>query len=335
MNAFKLTNQENFVGHWRICAIAGLVALAGCNVTSTPPGGGQNPGSNGGGAGQPVTFSSGGFEISARTVQSADTSTTTVDQGGQTLVEAQATTDGITLSFPTQQGAQASIVFNSPLGTLPSEFAMNRLAAFVAGQLFGVGGAVPRDYPGCDVIGDSRCTVRCCADHDRCYAENGCSALSWLTTVFIPGSGLINACSNCNSVVAQCIVFACASADEGDPSTDTCFDAACGANFTCPPPNEFNCNACASPCTQTPSTCGNGSCDLGETTENCASDCATGLGVNTCCAQSGNCPSETPDTCPGDCCCCGLGETCGAGQVCQPGDNGRGTGSVGLTPITP
>ncbi|MBI3834718.1 MAG: hypothetical protein HY287_10355 [Planctomycetes bacterium] len=313
--------------------IAVLPLLGACPGSQVPPGNNQLP-PTGGGPGQPVTFANGGFQVSAKTVQSGGSSTTTVDQAGQTLVEASATVDGVTMSFPTQGGSSASIVFNTPLSSQPSEFAMNRLAVFVAGQLFGVGGAIPRDNPGCDMFPDTRCTLRCCADHDRCYAENGCTALSWLTTVFLPGSFEVNACANCNAVAAQCIVFGCASSDEGDPSTDVCFDAACGANYTCPPPNEFDCYACSSPCSNSPSTCGNGNCELGETTENCASDCATGLGVNVCCAQSGNCPTETADSCPGDCCCCGLGETCGDGQICRP-TGGGGSGSVGATPVTP
>lgn len=315
------------------CLMIGVwMWTVGCSTSQTPSNDGPNPPSSNG-TGDPVTFSNGGFEVSARTTLSETMTTTTVEEAGQTLVEMEATVEEITLTFPTEGGSPARIVFNTPLAAPPSEFAGNRLATYVAGQLYGVGGGLRPDNPGCDMMLDTRCTLRCCADHDRCFAENGCTFLSWLTTVFVPGSGLINACSNCNSVAAQCIVFACASSDEGDPTSDVCFDASCGANYTCPPPNEFDCYACTTPCGNSPSSCGNGSCEVQETAENCASDCATGLGLNTCCVANNNCPSETATSCPGDCCCCGLGEVCGTGQVC--GFVSDGSTRVDPTPVTP
>jgi len=314
MRHFTCCSHDRYV---RIALLAMVIStvsiISSCSV-STPPSDVNNTSpTSTGGTGDPVTFANGGFEVSARTIQSASASSTTIDEAGQTLLEMETTLEKITLTFPSESGDSSTIVFNTPLDALPSEFATNRLATFVAGQLFGVGGGLRPDNPGCDMFPDTRCTLRCCADHDRCYADNNCGFTSWLPLV---GS---DACNNCNSVAASCITTACAFGLEGDASTDVCFDAACGANYTCPSPNEFDCFACPSPCSDTPTTCGNGSCDLTETVDNCASDCANGLGVNTCCMENNNCPSETPDECPGDCCCCGLGEVCGAGEICRPG----------------
>jgi hypothetical protein len=58
--------------------------------------------------------------------------------------------------------------------------------------------------------------------------------------------------------------------------------------------------------------CGDGICAPGETTT-CPSDCQ----VNSCCVSTGNCPSETPYECPGECCCCGWGSVCSASYVCS------------------
>lgn len=295
--------------------IIGGVVLAIVGVGCGPGGVGGDRTNDEGAA---VFFSNGGFSIEATTTQTATAKRTTITEGGKTLVEMDVTVDGITLSFPTEATEVTTIVFNTPLDELPSELATNRLAAFVAGQLFAEGGAgLRQDNPGCDMFPDTRCTLRCCADHDRCYADNDCSFLSWIPNLVSPLlAPLLSACSNCNAVAASCIIRACATGSEGDPDSDVCFDAACGASYTCPPPNEFDCFACPSPCSQAPASCGNGSCEVTENAENCVSDCATGLGVNTCCQEFDNCPSETPTTCPGSCCCCGLGEVCGAGNVC-------------------
>lgn len=316
----KKTTHLTFTGRAEFGWVALLVIMmssvalfGGCSAGTTPSNDNNMTPPSTGGAGEPITFSNGGFEISARTVQSASVSNTTINEAGQILVDMETTLEKITFSFPTEGSDLTTIVFNTPLDVLPSEFATNRLATFVAGQLFGVGGGLRPDNPGCDMFPDTRCTLRCCADHDRCYAANSCGFTSWLPFV---GS---DACNNCNHVAASCITSACAFGTEGDPSSDVCFDASCGKSYTCPSPNEFDCFACASPCAGTPETCGNGSCDLTETVENCASDCATGLGVNVCCMENNNCPSETPTNCPGDCCCCGLGEVCGAGEICRPG----------------
>ena len=63
------------------------------------------------------------------------------------------------------------------------------------------------DNPGCDPPGDKSikcfpdkkdCILRCCAEHDKCYYDNGCSWLSWLV-------GEYEACNLCNAVAVVCI----------------------------------------------------------------------------------------------------------------------------------
>lgn len=181
-----------------------------------------------------VTFENGGVNMNATTTESAAAKTTTITEGGQELLILETTVDGVRVIFPGEGGVEEESTFTTPLDELPSDFATNRLAAYIVAQVyFDPESDVRPDNPGCDWFPDTRCTLRCCADHDRCFAANNCGASSWIPFV---GSA---ACNNCNAVVWSCILHACANGLEGDPSTDVCFDAACGASYTCP---EFNCD---------------------------------------------------------------------------------------------
>lgn len=60
--------------------------------------------------------------------------------------------------------------------------------------------------------------------------------------------------------------------------------------------------------------CGNGICEGTENSTSCPGDCPSN--VNQCCLDTNNCPSETGDSCPGDCCCCGPGQVCQTDSVC-------------------
>jgi RHS repeat-associated protein len=92
------------------------------------------------------------------------------------------------------------------------------------------------DCPGCDLPGflhanDSACVRACCAQHDKCYDDHGCTSASWgwnagggiIVGIFggacTGGSGavigfwngghvagLFSSCAKCNSDVADCIV---------------------------------------------------------------------------------------------------------------------------------
>ncbi len=61
-----------------------------------------------------------------------------------------------------------------------------------------------KDNPGCDGIPDileTECMLACCEIHDQCYADNGCTAASWL-----PGHGQGAACTQCNIDVVICMI---------------------------------------------------------------------------------------------------------------------------------
>jgi hypothetical protein len=56
------------------------------------------------------------------------------------------------------------------------------------------------DNPGCDYWPDNHCDLGCCADHDKCYQDNGCTSDSWK-----PGTGSA-ACKKCNKDALHCII---------------------------------------------------------------------------------------------------------------------------------
>lgn len=90
------------------------------------------------------------------------------------------------------------------------------------------------DCPGCDIpdwalgdqANDSPCALACCAQHDKCYRDNDCTAWSWGWNIggavgggWVGGwhgafwgcelAGLISDCADCNNDVVACIA-ACA-----------------------------------------------------------------------------------------------------------------------------
>jgi len=253
-------------------------------------------------------------KIIATSLTSDGTKTTTVtDESGAHILTLTTTTEGVTVAYEGYEGS-TNIEFSNKLQKLPSDLATNRLGAYIASfvrfdddnSIVENGEVTTLDNPGCDWFPDTECTLRCCALHDQCFSANSCTAKSWL-----PGLDT-DECKNCNSVAASCILNACSSVEDPEVG-DRCFDNRCNAFFDC---GGNNCD-CASPCDETsPATCGNGSCEVGENTSNCYADCSEGAGVNQCCLQNNNCPSETPTDCPGSCCCCGLGEVCGEGNLC-------------------
>lgn len=199
------------------------------------------------------------------------------------------------------------------------------------------------DNPGCDKFVDTACTIGCCAVHDQCYSAQDpvCTAASWIENglyqVVLPSFGpfgrivgavLANyrSCVGCNTAVVGCILRACVARDDPTAGQDRCYDARCNLPFSCegdctpsPSSNQFCCE-CAPNLCDSPPECGNGSCEPGETTGNCWADCGEGNADNTCCATNEGCPSETEYTCPGSCCCCGVGLSCNLDYVCDAGD---------------
>lgn len=120
-----------------------------------------------------------------------------------------------------------------------------------------------RDTPGCDVWAPIRyagrhlgnrwteqCMTRCCAQHDYCFAQNDCSAVtSWPAWI----RGESSPCARCNAEVVQCIagcaigyptenpakglyLCACWGYWFDDPS-DPCMQ--CDSNDPFPNPNEI------------------------------------------------------------------------------------------------
>lgn len=117
------------------------------------------------------------------------------------------------------------------------------------------------DNPGCDLFPDTACTIPCCAHHDKCYNDNGCSFSSWIDTISSQISLMPNdPCNNCNQIVATC-VFATANTDcsvcaGSAPPGQSCYDHACDAFYDCPggcpchlssTPSK-GCCECESPC---------------------------------------------------------------------------------------
>lgn len=253
-----------------------FVFLFGAGCTRPPTDGGADNGTDGSPADREgtvyVRFTNGSVTLDAVTESDGNAQTTKIRSGNETLLQMRTSLPSMQIMFPTESDVPTEIPFDPPLETPPSEYALNRLATMIAGDVFGESGSlsrlqeipdcVRRNRPGCDFFPDARCTLRCCADHDRCYFEHECCATSWLPFL---GSAW---CKSCNGVVILCIIDTCREGGEGDPNTEVCFDSACGMSYTCP---EFNCN-CGSPCRWSP-TCGNGSCEIGENADNCPSDC--------------------------------------------------------------
>ena len=138
---------------------------------------------------------------------------------------------------------------------------------------------------------------------------SGCGGSNPPSSVCTPGSTLTCTCpggaaggQSCNadgSAYGPCV---CGGTDGGTPS---CGDGTCDSGETC--------STCASDCGACPATCGNGACDSGETCSTCASDCGacppTGCSVQV--SADGN---TVTDSCGGsDICICDLDTTCAAG----------------------
>jgi len=92
------------------------------------------------------------------------------------------------------------------------------------------------DCPGCDAVGGlpgmgSDCALRCCAKHDACYHDKGCTAASWgwiagklaLCQIFgipwysCPLGYPVTNCDQCNIDVVKCLAGCLAGKDPGGP----------------------------------------------------------------------------------------------------------------------
>ena len=86
------------------------------------------------------------------------------------------------------------------------------------------------DAPGCDFYPDYSCALGCCAAHDKCYADHGCSAKSWLCTIARPNLFCWlfanKNCQKCNRDVVKCLLFDC--------PEESCYDNCRDEFFDCP-----------------------------------------------------------------------------------------------------
>ena len=271
-------------------------------------------GSDGGGGGVD-TFTNGGATLTTSVTGTAAEKTVTVaDADGVTTLTLKVTTAGVTMSAPGE--TDAVMTFHTPLAEMPTDYTVRRMAIYVAGiRATNADLSSMPDSPGCDWFPDTQCTLGCCADHDQCYRANSCGASSWIW-----GFGT-EACKNCNNIAYDCIAAACVGVTESFLANN-CYDAKCNEHYDCPP--NYNSCTCLDICVErgytVPETCGNGQCIIGEDVSNCYNDCAYGTSLSQCCVDTGNCPSETEDTCPGSCCCCGVGFTCNGSSMCASGD---------------
>ena len=154
------------------------------------------------------------------------------------------------------------------------------------------------DHPGCDKFIDTSCTIPCCAQHDKCFHDNNCSAGSAWSDWFHKRP---TKCGKCNTDVVGCILTkslpcapvcaACIASEDpllcdlatAPPSgnMNSCYDHKCDEFYDCPE----GCPICPIPYL-TPST-QNGCC-------NCASPCSV-------CTPSCNVPLEFGQDCPSYC----------------------------------
>jgi len=286
--------------------------------------------SSGGGGSETTTpvsgesFTKGNITLKASVATSGSIKTVTVtDSEGKTVLTLNISTSTATFTFP-KTSIPTIIDFQPPLSELPTDYTAKRMAIYAAGQISSsstISSSSRKAYmnnPGCDWFPDTQCTLSCCAAHDLCYAENACTAKSFV--VNFDGSFTTD-CSKCNSIVMNCIAGACKGIDKNN-TANNCYDTRCGKFYDCPP--NYNTCGCKDICADSgitvPSTCGNGKCEseIGENTLSCPGDCVY--------CGNGKCDGgETPYSCPSDCGGCGTGPyECipGSGMHYEPCLNG-------------
>lgn len=218
------------------------------------------------------------------------------------------------------------------------------------------------DEAGCDVICDTECNLRCCAEHDRAFAEHECTSDSWKATlcplgagvlvaacaILIPIPGAAAACASvvtpaCSAMIVSnlgcvaanfevmaCIAMSCAAKIPPPPTNDPkCYNGKCGKEFACSG-SKNGCNKCDQGYFKDTNCC---DCPEGDCPCSSDADCLSDLQI--CC--SGRCEWQrlydgTPvrSKCGTDGFCCKPGEICAdptTALCCLPGEvavqNGR------------
>jgi hypothetical protein len=94
------------------------------------------------------------------------------------------------------------------------------------------------DAPGCTLpIGiTDPCYLECCADHDKCYDDNKCCAISWLCPL-----PFLTPCGRCNLAVAGCFLgcFLGLGGDD-DPDRPNYYCCQCHDYFDLDNPRDLN-----------------------------------------------------------------------------------------------
>jgi hypothetical protein len=165
----------------------------------------------GAGSGSPTPSSSestivGGFEVNV--LRSGETMSATVaDPTGKPVYsyEGLYTLDDLpVIKYTLPDGTTGYHVF--PESTIPSSDYFAKAAYYdYIGTSRAASAEASYDLQGCDGFpASTSCTSvgSCCDTHDACYAQNNCSAASWLYTGVL--TALVSKCAACNTAVVGC-----------------------------------------------------------------------------------------------------------------------------------
>lgn len=186
---------------------------------------------------------------------------TEIKNNEELLFKILTTKDFIAIAFSENEGLN---VFDTRkfTTTIPDTKNIHDLAKYILASVRGdtFSGSKILDSPGCDLVPDiveGGVLLRCCAKHDACYDQNGCSFLSWMTINFSTQIiGLISkevayviisirnsldgikieACNQCNLDFITCLLF---SRNEDD----RCYDNVCSEFYDCGR-NDCDCSPC-------------------------------------------------------------------------------------------
>ncbi|MDI6810020.1 MAG: RHS repeat-associated core domain-containing protein, partial [Candidatus Eisenbacteria bacterium] len=86
------------------------------------------------------------------------------------------------------------------------------------------------DSPGCDWVPgglETPCVLQCCAQHDKCFKDHGCTASSWVNPC------ASKKCKQCNSDAKSCVT-GCGTSKKDDPNKPNYYCGKCGVFFDDP-----------------------------------------------------------------------------------------------------